>query len=89
MKFSLSNLLFLVTVLAVAIGWWCDHRRLEDANTRLNVEATELFSDLFLARYSSGFPTAGPPGQSFYSYSNPDDRKQLLKLARQSQAPMP
>ena len=45
MKFSLSNLLLVVAVVAVAIGWWCDHARLRNANARLNAEAAALFQE--------------------------------------------
>ncbi len=45
MKFSLSNLLLVVAVVAVALGWWCDHARLLTANARLNAEAAALFEE--------------------------------------------
>ena len=85
MRISLSNLLLLVTLAATAMGWWCDHRRLQDANARLNEEVTELFSNRFLSRYGNGFPTTGTTGKSILLYSVAEDRKQLLKMVEQSQ----
>lgn len=83
MKFSLSNLLLLVTLIAVGIGWWCDHRRLREANVRLNAEATELFTDL-VSHQSSGFSALSFPGGKLpaaraYEFSNPEDRADYLK----------
>ena len=76
MRFSLSNLLLVVTSLALAIGWWFDHSRLTQANARLNAEAGELFS---LAVMDSGtgsllqLPANLSPQRS-YNFSIPEDR---------------
>lgn len=79
MKFSLSSLLFLVTLVAMALGWWLDHERLQTANTRLNTESSQLFADLMMERHGGGFPIpAGErlkfPARSIYDFSDPEHR---------------
>jgi len=82
MKFSLSNLLLLVTLVAVGIGWWCDHRRLRHANARLNAEATELFTDVVShgsAISAMSFPDGKLPPARTYMFAKPEDRADYLK----------
>ena len=42
MKFSLSNLLLVVALIAVCIGWWVDRRRLAVEVVGLNKECSQM-----------------------------------------------
>ena len=82
MRFSLSNLLLLVTLVAVGIGWWLDHNRLVQANTRLNTEAAELFSSVAWRGSTISplqFPNGKFPPQRSYNFSLPEDRAEYRK----------
>lgn len=76
MKSSLSNLLLFVAVVAVAIGWWCDHARLRNANARLNAEASALFQEANAGSTitSFAFPNGERPPSRVYDFSLPEDR---------------
>lgn len=82
MKFSLSNLLLVVAIAAVAMGWWCDHVRLRTANARLNAEAATLMSN-----WNAGgstvtaleFPNGKVPPSRDYDFSVPEDRAEYVK----------
>ena len=83
MKFSLSNLLFVVAVVAIAIGWWCDHARLRNANARSNAEAAALFQEAN-ARGSTAFtaldfPNGELPPSRVYDFLVPEDRAEYHK----------
>jgi hypothetical protein len=43
MKFRLSTLLWLIVVVAMGVGWYVDHRRLEAKCDVLNAECAEFF----------------------------------------------
>ncbi len=78
MKISLRTLFLVVTMFAIALGWWLDHVRLQNANTRLNAENTELIGRVMP---SSGFAfPSGLATKTHHSYSSPEDRKELLFL---------
>lgn len=81
MKCSLSNLLLLVAVVAVAIGWWCDHARLRDANARLNAEAAALFQEANAGSTITalGFPNGELPPSRSYNFLEPEDRAEYHK----------
>lgn len=88
LKFSLSNLLLVVTVAAVATGWWCDHARLRTANARLNAEAAALMSD-----WNAGgstitalkFPNGKLPPSRVYDFLVPEDLAEYVKTYGSSQ----
>ena len=48
-QFSLGNILLLLAVIAMAMGWWCDHRnltrRLEEARSRIQFLETSQYFD--------------------------------------------
>ena len=44
-RFSLSNALFAITLMAVLVAWYCDHARLAATNRGLNEECAELFME--------------------------------------------
>ena len=46
LRFSIRDLLWLTTVVALAVALWLDHRQLADANKRLS-DATRVFSVTF------------------------------------------
>ena len=52
MKYSLSNLLLAITVIAVAFSWFYDHQRLTAANRQLNDEAAYLIGQVAAAHGS-------------------------------------
>ena len=67
-----------MTIFAIALGWWLDHVRLQNANTRLNAENAELIGRVMP---SSGFAgSSGLATKTEYSHSSPEDRKELLFL---------
>lgn len=78
MKFSIRSSLLVVTIVAIALGWWLDHVRLQNANARLNAENTELLGRV---TPSSGFAyPSGLATKTYYLHSSPEDRKELLFL---------
>jgi hypothetical protein len=82
MKFSLSNLFLIVTVVAVALGWWCDHTRLRNTNARLNAEAAALFQEANNAGSTItalGFPNGELPPSRAYDFLPPQNRAEYRK----------
>ncbi len=81
LKFSLSKLLLVVTVAAVATGWWCDHARLRTANARLNAEAAALFQEANAGSTITalGFPNGELPPNRVYDFLVPEDRAEYRK----------
>lgn len=78
MKISLRSLFLMVTMLAIALGWWLDHMRLQNANTLLNTENTELMGRVMP---SSGFAfPSGLISKTQHSHSSIEDRKEFLFL---------
>jgi hypothetical protein len=41
-KFTLRDLFFVTPLVAMACGWWVDHRRMESRNRELNAAIREL-----------------------------------------------
>ncbi len=41
-KFTLRDLFFVTALVAMACGWWGDHRRIESRNRELNAAMREL-----------------------------------------------
>jgi hypothetical protein len=80
-KFSIANLMLAIALIAVAIGWWCDHRRLSEANGRLNAEAAELFTQHTMGSSISSinFPDGKLPPNRVYTFSDPEDRAAYAK----------
>jgi hypothetical protein len=76
MRFSLANLLLMVAVVAVAIGWWCDRARLQNANGRLNAEAAALMSEARTTTTHTAleFPSGKLPPSRVYDFLVPEDR---------------
>lgn len=81
MKFRLSNLLLIVALVAVALGWCCDHVRLRNANARLNAEAAALFQEAaFGASFTAlEFPNNKLPPSRVYDFLVPEDREEYRK----------
>ena len=81
MKVSLSNLLLAVAVVAVALGWWCDHTRLRNANARLNAEAAALFQETTAGSTVTAieFQNGELPPSRVCDFSVPEDRDEYRK----------
>lgn len=72
MKFTLRELFFLTALVALACGWWLDHRRIEARNRELNAAMRELGQ----AMYQHGFMfnvdmKTGQTSWSFAPYNFP------------------
>jgi hypothetical protein len=39
LRFTISDLLWLMVVVAMAVGWWLDHRQLTDRAAKLKMDA--------------------------------------------------
>jgi hypothetical protein len=80
MKYSLSNVLLLFTLVAVLLGWFYDHRRLEIEKEYLNAEAANLFGRI-TASHGSGRVLM--PGETAdrraYNFLIQEDRAEFLK----------
>src|SRR5437762_7511744 len=83
MKFSLSNLLLFVALLAVLLGWFYDHRRLRSDKERLNSEAAGLCNMVSMMSHGGSGGTVLPPGRTSatrpYSAAIEEDRAEILK----------
>jgi hypothetical protein len=44
-KLTLRDLFAVVTIVALALGWWVDHRRMEQAQLEAMAERDELIAD--------------------------------------------
>lgn len=82
MRISLRDLLFVITIIAIGLGWLVDHQRLKDVNAQLNAENAELVARVLP---SSGFAIpSGIATRTDYSNASPEDRKALLLELDQS-----
>ena len=63
MKFSIRDLLLVTVIVALAVGWWVDHRRQAAENSRLIKQW-----DDFLA-----------PGESFPHYPSESEWNKLIQ----------
>ena len=85
MKLSLSSLLLLVTLIAVAIGWWSDRRKLTGEIQALNAECAtsiERISHLTMANglSASSFPDGQLPPDRSFDFRKPEDRKEYRRV---------
>ncbi len=81
LKISISNLLLIVTIVAILVAWRLDHRRLLVENEKRNAEATEIFTKYWMATRGGGSALAFPnPRKTAYLFSNPDDRAEMLEM---------
>jgi hypothetical protein len=82
LKISISNLLLIVTIVALLVAWRLDHRRLMAENEKRNAEATEIFTKYWMATRGGGsalvFPR--PSKKSAYLFSSPEDRAAMLEM---------
>jgi UDP-N-acetylmuramyl pentapeptide phosphotransferase/UDP-N-acetylglucosamine-1-phosphate transferase len=67
MKFTLRELFFIIALVAMACGWWLDHRRIESRNRELNAAMRELGQTM----EAHGFPFNVDPktGQTSWSFA--------------------
>jgi hypothetical protein len=82
MKYSLSNLLLFIALVAAFAGWFYDHRRLVNTTERLNSENTDLFHQLSFSRStgSSTVTTGWPPAPPrTYDFSIENDRRDFVR----------
>ena len=47
MKFSIRDLLLVTMIVALAVGWWVDHRRQEAAKAVVESDAAEMANHLY------------------------------------------
>ena len=81
LKISISNLLLIVTIVALLVAWRLDHRRLLVENEKRNAEATEIFTKYWMATRGGGSALAFPyPRKTAYLFSNPEDRAAMLEM---------
>ena len=50
LRFSIRDLLWLTVVVALAVGWWLEHRKFDQQKFDLRREAAKLRVDLFEAK---------------------------------------
>jgi hypothetical protein len=61
-RFSLSNALLLTAIIALALGWWLDHRRLAIRCNILNRELNMANLELGIIK---GFKNDNPPSAHY------------------------
>jgi hypothetical protein len=82
MKFKFQSMLTAVAVCAVALAWGLDHLRLQKAINQLNAENAQLIKRIIP---SSGFAfPSGLATDTVLVNSNPEDRREVLRLLDQS-----
>ena len=47
MKFSIRDLFLVTMIVALAVGWWVDHRRQEEAKAAVKSDAAEMANHLY------------------------------------------
>ncbi len=92
MKLSLSNLLMLVALIAVAIGWWSDRRKLSHEIETLNAECAISFQQMSHFTMANGFgalsfPDGKLPPQRSYDFQKPEDRHEYRRVYGQLMSP--
>jgi UDP-N-acetylmuramyl pentapeptide phosphotransferase/UDP-N-acetylglucosamine-1-phosphate transferase len=85
MKLSLSNLLLLVAIIAVATGWWSDRRKLSHEIETLNAECADSIQQISHLTMANGFsslsfPDGKLPPQRSYDLRKPEDRHEYRKV---------